>query len=78
MREYYNLSQTDIIDALKTSSDRARTLDNFVSQIELRQDSASKSIENLQSQRKLYIDELSRVSRAIESEKNTLEKEFNT
>ena len=77
MREYFNLSQTDIIDALRTSSDRARTLDNFVNQIELRRDGSTQSIENLQSQRRLYIDELESVSQAINAERSTLEREFN-
>ena len=77
MREYYNLSQTDIIDALKNSSDRARTLDNFVNQIELRREGATQSLQNLQTQRKMYINEIQSISQAANSERNTLEREFN-
>lgn len=77
VREYYNLSATDIIDALKTSSNRQRTLDSFVSQIELRRDNALKSIQSLENQKNIYVAELTRLSQEIEAEKNTLESEFN-
>ena len=77
IREYFNVSQTDIINALSSSSDRARTLDNFVNQIELRRDGSEKSIENLQSQRQLYITELNSITQAINIERSTLEREFN-
>ena len=76
IREYYNISQTDIIETLKTSSDRARTLDNFVHQIELRRQWAETSIENLQAQRQIYIRELENITRTANTERNTLEREF--
>lgn len=77
VREYYNLSSADIIDALKTSSNRQRTLDSFVSQVELRSDNALKSIQSLENQKNIYVVELTRLSQEIEAEKNTLESEFN-
>ncbi|MCH8518276.1 hypothetical protein LAT59_00725 [Candidatus Gracilibacteria bacterium] len=76
VREYYNISRTDIIDTLKTSSDRRRTLDNFVNQIELRGSNALRSIESLENQKRLYLNEINRISQAIEIEKNILESEF--
>ncbi len=77
VREYYNLSATDIIEALKTSSNRQRTLDSFVSQIELRRENALRSIQSLESQKALYVQELTRISQTIDTERDTLEREFN-
>ena len=77
IREYFNLSQTDIIDALRNSSERARTLDNFVNQIEIRRSWSERSIGNLETQRSLYINELNSVTQAINTERDALEREFN-
>ena len=78
IREYYNISRVDIISTLKTSSDRRRTLDNFVNQVEIRSKNATKSIENLEKQKELYLKELHKVSELIEDEKAKMETVFNS
>lgn len=78
IREYYNISQTNIIDTLKTSPDRKKTLESYIWQVELRSQNAVKSITNLEAQKKLYLSELNRIAASIENEKISLEKNFSS
>jgi len=78
IREYLNLSQTDIKQMLNTSSNREATLEWFVSQLENRYKNSTLSIKSLQSQKALLVQEIDRLSLQIEATKTAMQNSFSS
>lgn len=76
VREYYNISQNNIVELLKTSSDRASTLESFITQLSLRYNNANLSIASLETQKSELVNYLDEISTQIESTKGTMEENF--
>lgn len=74
--EYLNLSRTDIKSLLSSSSDREKTLESFISQLELRQRNSRLSMQSLEQQKTLLITELERLESQIEGVKERMETSF--
>lgn len=76
IREYLNLSRTDIKNLLSGSNNRRSTLEGFISQLELRFINSAKSIENLEKQKALILARIVQIEAAIEVTKASMEKNF--
>lgn len=76
--EYLNLSQTDIKSLLDSSNDRERTLEWFISQLELRQRNSRLSMQSLELHKDLLVAELDNLSSQIESVKSDMEWAFSS
>lgn len=76
IREYLNLSRSNIKDLLAGSNNRASTLDGFISQLELRYVNSAKSVENLEKQKALILARIVQIEAAIEVTKDSMEKNF--
>lgn len=74
--EYLNLSRTDIKSLLNWSSDRKKTLESFINQLELRQKNSQISLESLQNQKDRLLAYLETLDGAIETTKWNMEREF--
>jgi hypothetical protein len=76
IREYLNLSQSNIIDILSSSSDRGTTLEGYISQMRFRYNNATTSIISLELQKSELVDYLNTLSRDIDTLKATMENNF--
>lgn len=76
VREYLNLSKSNIVDLLKTSDNRRKTLEGFINQLQYRKQNAALSIENLELQKADLLTQLSSISSKIETTKTQMEKHF--
>jgi len=76
IREYLNLSQTNIVDILQTSNDRKSTLEGYITQMRFRYNNASTSITNLEIQKAELVEFLDTVSQRIETLKAQMENNF--
>lgn len=76
VREYLNLSKSNIVDLLKTSDNRRKTLEGFINQLQYRKKNATLSIQSLESQKEELLKKLSAISAQIEATKKQMEKHF--
>lgn len=76
IREYLNLSRTNVKDILSSSNNRRTTLEGFISQLELRYKNSALSIKSLEQQRLLLLWELTKIDSAIEATKLSMQKNF--
>lgn len=76
--EYLNLSKTDIKSLLSSSSDRQKTLDWFISQLELRQRNSRMSMQSLEQHKTLLVAELDSLESQIEVVKASMESSFSS
>ena len=76
IREYLNLSRTDIKSILDSSSDRRATLEGFISQLELRYKNSALSLQGLEKQKQLLLVEISKIEDSIEIVKTDMESHF--
>lgn len=76
IREYLNLSRTDVKAMLDSSPDRRKTLESFISQLEIRYKNAALSIQNLESDKKLYLQSIQNTEKQIEEVKTSMESHF--
>ena len=74
--EYLNLSRTDIKTLLDSSPDRKKTLEWFISQLELRYKNSALSLNSLEKQKNLLLADLSRIESDIEKVKSSMETHF--
>jgi len=76
IREYLNLSRSDIKWILDSSDNRRNTLESLISQLELRFKNSALSMSSLEKLKALHITELSRIDTGIEVIKGEMEKNF--
>jgi len=76
IREYLNLSRTDIKWILSSSNNRKSTLEWFISQLEMRYINSTKSISSLENQKALLLSEITKIESGIEATKGSMEKNF--
>jgi len=76
IREYLNLSRTDIKGVLDSSENRENTLESLISQLELRFKNSALSIWSLEKLKALHITELDALDTQIESIKAEMEQNF--
>lgn len=76
VREYYNLSANNIVELLKTSTDRRSTLESFMSQLSLRFNNANLSIASLETQKSELVGYLDELSAQIDATKEVMEENF--
>lgn len=76
IKEYYNLSQINIPEALKTSPNRANTIESILSQLQIRYANAQKSIKNLTDQKQLILDDMNSTQNDINRTKSSMEQHF--
>jgi len=74
--DYLNLSRTDIKSLLDSSSDRQRTLEWFISQLELKYKNSALSIESLEAQKADLLVYLEQIDTQIENTKVSMEENF--
>lgn len=74
--EYLNLSRTDIKSLLDSSPDRRKTLEWFISQLELRYTNSALSITSLEKQKELLLKHITEVESNIEAVKSQMETHF--
>lgn len=74
--EYLNISRTDIKGILDSSNDRRKTLEGFISQLEMRFKNSIISITNLENQKARLVTHLSTVESDIERVKANMETNF--
>lgn len=74
--EYLNLSRTDIKSLLSTTSDRKKTLEWFINQLELRQRNSRLSMQSLEQHKALLVTELGALESGIEVVKSSMETSF--
>lgn len=74
--DYLNLSRSDIKSLLDSSSDRQKTLEWFITQLELRFKNSTISLESLEKQKSLLLREISDTQSGIERVKSDLEGSF--
>ena len=74
--EYLNLSRSDIKSLLASSSDREKTLDWYISQLELRQNNSLLSLESLEKHKAELLVYISELESAIETVKSDMENNF--
>ena len=74
--EYLNLSKTDIKSLLDSSSNRQKTLEGFISQLEIRQRNSRLSMQSLELHKALLVTELSSLESQIEVVKTSMESSF--
>jgi hypothetical protein len=74
--EYLNLSRTDIKSLLSTTSDRKKTLEGFINQLELRQKNSRTSMQSLEQHKALLVTQLDSLSAQIEVTKTNMETSF--
>lgn len=76
MREYLNLSKTDIKSLLNSSSNREATLTGFISQLEMRYKNSALSLSSLEKQKALILTELGKIETEISKTKLNMETHF--
>ena len=76
IKEYLNLSKTDVNSMLKSSSNRRTTLESFISQLEMRYKTSALSEQNLQKQKELLLKRIEAIEGQIEQVKTQMETDF--
>ncbi len=76
VREYLNLSKSNIVDLLKSSNNRQKTLESFIHQLEYRGKNAKLSMQNLELQKADLLKQLNSVSEHIENIKQSMQQHF--
>jgi len=74
--EYLNLSRADIKSLLDSTSDRKKTLESFIMQLELREKNSRISLESLQRHKVQLLAYIQSIEWAIENTKWNMEREF--
>jgi len=76
--EYLNLSRTDIKSLLEGSTDREKTLEGFISQLEIRQRNSRLSMQSLEQHKALLVAEIDSLSAQIETVKWNMETSYSS
>jgi len=74
--EYLNLSRSDITSLLSSSTNREKSLDWYISQLELREKNSSISLESLEKHKQLLLNEIGQLESQIEVTKGNMESNF--
>lgn len=76
IRDYLNISRSDLAALLKSSNNREKTLEGFIDQISFRYKNAVLSLASLEKQKAELVAELENISTKIEQEKAKMETHF--
>ena len=75
-KEYYNIIKMDFNSVLDKSSDRSKTLNNIIKQLEIRYSNANTNIITLSKQREILITEYNNILIQLEAVKIKMENDF--
>ncbi len=76
--EYLNISRSDISSLLKTSNNREKTLEWYISQLEIRSKNSQLSLESLEKHKTQLLAEIWEIEAKIEATKSNMEKNFSS
>jgi phage shock protein A len=78
VKEYLNVLKTNIIDLLNAETDRKKTIETLITELEKRYKNAVTNLANLTIQRDTLVKEMEDNSQKIENLKEVIDTDFNS